>query len=138
LLHVELEVAQEDHLAGDGFGKRGFEQLKDVQRIGADGESAFLYVNQALGGGPDMETVVEVVADGGDFRFGTGLFGTDDDETGIAGVKIRPRRVPSASSIALVAASQPLPWNPSASTVISPRGETRTWMRRFTGNLLPA
>jgi hypothetical protein len=34
--------------------------------------------------------------------------------------------LPSASSMALVAASQPLPLNPSASTEMSPMGEIRT------------
>ena len=54
-----------------------------------------------------------------------------------SGFRERLLDLPSASSMALVAASHPLPWNPSASTVISPLAEMRTCMRWFTTNLLP-
>ena len=43
-----------------------------------------------------------------------------------SGLRVRFRDLPRASSMALVAASQPLPWNPSASTVISPIADMRT------------
>jgi len=54
-----------------------------------------------------------------------------------SGLRVRFRDFPRASSMALVAASHPLPWNPSASTVISPIAEILTCMRRLTMNLLP-
>ena len=88
LFHVELEIAQEDDLPRVGVGEGAFEQLEDIQRVGAGGDPAFLHIDQALGGGPGVNGALQAGADGGDFRFGASLFGTDDGETGIAGAQI--------------------------------------------------
>lgn len=53
-------------------------------------------------------------------------FRVDCDCRQKSGFRVRSRGLPSASSMALVAASQPLPLNPSASTEMSPMGEIRT------------
>jgi hypothetical protein len=85
---VKLEIAQEDDLPRVGVGEHAFEQLECIQRIAASSDAPFLHVNQALGGGPGMEGAVQAGADGGDFRFGASLFGTDDGETGVTGTQI--------------------------------------------------
>ena len=88
LFHVQLEIAQEHDLPRVLVCERAFEQLECIQRIAAGGDAPFLHVNQALGGGPGMEGAVKAGADGGDFRFGASLFGTDDGETGVTGEQV--------------------------------------------------
>ena len=88
LVHVELQVAEQDDVARAVGGEHAVEELEGVQRIGAGGDAAFLGIDQALAGGPGVEAAFERSADGGDFRFGARFFGTDDGEAGIAGVQI--------------------------------------------------
>ena len=83
LVHVELQVAEQDDVARAVGGEHAVEELEGVQRIGAGGDAAFLGIEQALAGGPGVELAFEGSADGGDFRFGASFLGTDDCEAGI-------------------------------------------------------
>jgi hypothetical protein len=88
LIHVKLEVAEQDDVLRVCVGEHAVEQLEGVQWIGAGGDAVVLHVNEPLGGGPGVEATFEGGADGSDLCFRTSLLGGDDRESGVSGAEI--------------------------------------------------
>ena len=88
LVEVELQVPQEHDMARGVGGEHPVEELEGFQWVGAGGDASFAGVDEALGGGPGVQVVIEVGAGGGDFGFGPRLLGGDDGQSGVTGTEV--------------------------------------------------
>jgi len=88
LVEVELEVTEEDDMAGLVRGEDAVQKLEGVERIGAQVYAPLFHIGEAFGGRPGEELALEGGAGGSDFGFRARLPGADDGESGVTGSQV--------------------------------------------------